>query len=215
MIIKICGITKPKQALAIAQMGVDYLGYICVPASPRFINPEQVAEITDILQDYKLGHVGVFLDADMAKIAAYIEIANINSIQLHGNESVEFCQELRSEFPEIKLIKAFRVKNQQILSEVISYTNYVDVVLLDAYDPQLAGGTGKTLDWSMLQDFSPSCDWWLAGGLSCQNIEAAIAQLQPNGVDISSGVENSPGDKNLDQVRDLIKLLTFKIFAAN
>lgn len=206
MHIKICGITKPEQAVAIAQLGADYLGYICVEFSPRFVTSSQVAAIITNTKDFKINHVGVFLDADIDQISKYTEIANLNSIQLHGSESVEFCQQVQLKFPQIKLIKAFRVKNSQVLSQALTYTNYVDVLLLDAYDPNFAGGTGKTIDWSILKNFRPSCDWWLAGGLSIQNVEIAIAQLNPDGIDVSSGVEKSAGDKDLDQVKELLRL---------
>ena len=204
MHVKICGITKPDQAVAIAQLGADSLGYICVESSPRFVTSSQVAAITTNTKDIKVNHVGVFLDADIDQISKYIDLANLNSIQLHGSESPEFCQELKVKFPQIKLIKAFRVKNHQVLCQALTYTSYVDVLLLDGYDPNFAGGTGKTIDWLMLKNFRPSCDWWLAGGLSAQNVEMAIAQLKPDGIDVSSGVEKSPGDKNLSQVQDLI-----------
>jgi len=206
MYVKICGITQIHQAVAIAQLGADCLGYICVDASPRFINCDRVKVITDGLKDYKLDQAGIFLDADIERISKYIYIANLNTIQLHGNESLEFCQQLKLEFPQIKLIKAFRVKDTQTLKQVISYTSDVDVVLLDAYDPQFAGGTGKIIDWKILQNFNPSCDWWLAGGLSCKNVEMAIAKLKPDGIDVSSGVEKSPGDKDLELVKELLRL---------
>ncbi len=224
--VKICGITKPDQAIAIAKLGADCLGYICVAASPRFVSCEQLVEITkaftDLNQSSKIDHVGVFLDATIDRISNYIHKAKINSIQLHGNESPEFCQQIRLEFPKIKLIKAFRVKNSQTLERVYAFTNYVDVVLLDAYDPQFAGGTGKTIDWSILKEFrenfsenfredfsqtyKPRCDWWLAGGLSPQNVKQAIAQLKPDGIDVSSGVEKSVGDKDLEQVKNLLDI---------
>ena len=206
MYVKICGITKPDQALGVAQLGVDCLGYICVSSSPRFVTSEQVGAITEQLKDYKLTHTGVFLDADIDQISKYVYIANLNSIQLHGNESPEFCQQVKLKFSQLRLIKAFRVKNPQILDQIYAYTDYVDVVLLDAYDPKFAGGTGKTINWSILQNFRPSCDWWLAGGLSAQNVEMAIATLNPDGIDVSSGVEKSPGNKDLNQVQDLIRL---------
>jgi phosphoribosylanthranilate isomerase len=211
MHVKICGITKPDQAVAIAQLGAASLGYICVESSPRFVTPQQLATITTqtkaqtkVLINH-VGHVGVFLDADITRISEYVDLG-LNAIQLHGSESIEFCQELKVEFSQIKLIKAFRVKNSEVLSQALTYTNYVDVLLLDAYDPNFAGGTGKTISWSMLENFRPSCDWWLAGGLSTQNVERAIAHTQPNGIDVSSGVEKSPGNKDLAQVKELLRL---------
>ncbi|AFY74726.1 phosphoribosylanthranilate isomerase [Synechococcus sp. PCC 7502] len=204
MDVKICGITIPEQAVAIAHLGADYLGYICVESSPRFVTSQQVEIITSATQNYDINHVGVFLDAEIEYISTYS--GKLNAVQLHGHESIEFCQKIRSEFAEIKLIKAFRVKNSQSIDQAILYSQYVDVLLLDAYDPKIAGGTGKTIDWEILKNFRPSCQWWLAGGLSEQNVKVAIAQLQPDGIDVSSGVEKAPGDKDINQVRNLLAL---------
>ncbi len=87
------------------------------------------------------------------------------------------------------------------------YTSYIDTLLLDAYHPQQLGGTGQTLDWTMLQKFSPSCPWFLAGGLTPDNILDALSLVQPNGIDLSSGVETKPGDKDLDRVAKLFTRL--------
>ena len=82
----------------------------------------------------------------------------------------------------------------------------VEALLLDAYDPKMAGGTGKILDWHMLREFAPNCDWWLAGGLSSENVAQAIALVSPSGLDVSSGVERSAGDKDLDKVRKFVAI---------
>lgn len=208
MEIKICGVTKPDQAAAIAKLGADYLGYICVPASSRYVTPAQVAELSHAAGG-AIAQVGVFMDASLDDISAYVDASQLQGIQLHGNESQDFCHALKSRFPNIKLIKAFRVQNPEILSQAIAYAAMVDMVLLDAYDPNLGGGTGKSLDWQSLQNFRPSCDWWLAGGLNLDNIQRAIALGQPQGLDISSGVEFSPGNKNLDAVKALITKIRF------
>jgi len=204
MYIKICGITKPEQANAIACQGVNGLGFICVPSSPRYVDPEQVKVLSLALkcEDNHCDRIGVFLNASIEEISRYAP--QLTGIQLHGGESPTFCRVIKSQFPDLKLIKAFRIGDTQALAQVHAYTDEVDVVLLDAYDPQIAGGTGKTIDWSILQDFHPSCDWWLAGGLSPANIEAALSQLQPHGIDVSSGVERSPGDKDLAKVKQLL-----------
>ncbi|MBD2188161.1 phosphoribosylanthranilate isomerase [Pseudanabaena mucicola] len=209
MYIKICGITKLEQAQSIAQIGANALGFICVSSSPRYIEAMAIAKITSSL-DANLDLVGVFLDASMAEICQTVEQAGLNAVQLHGNESPEFCQQLRSQLahikPQVKLIKALRVKNQAGLAVAQLFGDVVDVVLLDAYDPHMAGGTGKTLDWQMLREFQPSCDWWLAGGLSPDNVAEAIAMVCPSGVDVSSGVERSAGDKDLSKVEQFMKI---------
>ncbi len=209
MYIKICGITKLDQAQAIAQMGADALGFICVPASPRYINAIAIGQITSSLSSV-LDLIGVFLNASVSEICQTVEQGGLNAVQLHGDESPEFCREVRSHLneikPKIKLIKALRVKNQAGLAQAQLFSAVVDAILLDAYDPQMAGGTGKTLDWQMLRDFCPNCDWWLAGGLSPENVEQAIALVCPNGLDVSSGVERSAGDKDLSKVEKFIAI---------
>ena len=203
MYIKICGITKLDQAQAIAQMGVNALGFICVPSSPRYISALAIAHITASLN---LDLVGVFLNASAHEINQTVSQGGLNAVQLHGDESPEFCHQLRSQLDQIKLIKALRVRNQADLAQAQLFSNLVDVILLDAYDPQMAGGTGKTLDWQMLHDFQPNCDWWLAGGLSPDNVSEAIALVNPNGIDVSSGVERSAGDKDLIKVQNFLAI---------
>ena len=85
------------------------------------------------------------------------------------------------------------------------FSDVVDAILLDAYDPHMAGGTGKTLDWQMLREFRPKCDWWLAGGLSPEIVAVAIALVQPHGLDISSGVERAAGDKDLTKIEQFLQ----------
>lgn len=203
MYIKICGITKLDQAQAIAQMGVNALGFICVPSSPRYISASAIAHITASLN---LDLVGVFLNASAHEINQTVTQGGLNAVQLHGDESPEFCHQLRSHLDQIKLIKALRIRNQADLAQAQLFSNLVDAILLDAYDPQMAGGTGKTLDWQMLRDFQPNCDWWLAGGLSPDNVAEAIALVNPNGIDVSSGVERSAGDKDLIKVQNFLTI---------
>ncbi|BBC25229.1 phosphoribosylanthranilate isomerase [Pseudanabaena sp. ABRG5-3] len=217
MYIKICGLTKIDQAQAIAQMGVNAIGFICVSSSPRYITTSAIAQITtSLIPDYPtLDLIGVFLNASAEEICQTVEQGGLNGVQLHGDESPEFCREVRSHLDQlkpniksnIKLIKALRVKDQAGLEQAQRYSDVVDVILLDAYDPQMAGGTGKTIDWQMLRDFRPQCDWWLAGGLSPENVEQAIALVCPSGLDVSSGVERSAGDKDLSKVQEFVRKL--------
>jgi phosphoribosylanthranilate isomerase len=126
---------------------------------------------------------------------------------LHGDESPEFCHQLRSFLPSVEIIKALRVRSFPALLQADVYTSWVDTLLLDAYHPQQMGGTGKTLDWPSLQQFQPSCPWLLAGGLTPNNVLDALNQVQPNGIDLSSGVERAPGDKDLTKVAQLFEQL--------
>jgi phosphoribosylanthranilate isomerase len=206
MYVKICGITKSEQAVAIAEMGIDALGFICVPNTPRYVDPNQILLITNVLPA-SVDRVGVFLDASMAEICQVVESTGLNCVQLHGGESPEFCQLFKSTIPNVKLIKALRIRSKETLALVDDYCAWVDIILLDAYDPKLAGGTGKTINWEILSDFRPSCPWWLAGGLSLENVAIALQHLQPDGIDVSSGVEISPGNKDSDRVRQLLNIV--------
>jgi len=221
MYIKICGLTKSEQAQAIAQLGASALGFICVPASPRYVSVEAIAQITSSLAIMRtdspvksdLDLIGVFLKASIDEICQTVRQSGLNGVQLHGDESPEFCQQLRVNLERInnqgnlpiKLIKALRVKDQDGLTQAQTFNKVVDAILLDAYDPQMAGGTGKTLDWQMLQNFKLDIPWWLAGGLTPENISQAIAMTCPDGVDVSSGVESSAGNKDLLKVKQFIE----------
>lgn len=206
MRIKICGITKPEQGQKIAQLGATALGFICVERSPRYIEAQQIKAIISNL-DSSIDTIGVFANAEIPEISQIVQKAGLSGVQLHGSESPQFCQQLKEQLPQIEIIKAFRIENSASLQETFSYTQYVDTLLLDAYHPQMLGGTGKTLDWSDLQQFEPSLPWMLAGGLTPQNIKTALDTLQPDGIDLSSGVERSPGDKDLGKVTQLLQNL--------
>jgi phosphoribosylanthranilate isomerase len=208
MRVKICGITQPEQGVAIAQFGATALGFICVPQSPRYIQPEQIRAIVDELPSHQpVDRVGVFANETVSEICRIVEIANLNAVQLHGQESPEFCQQIKAELPELEVIKALRIRDTEALAVSSSYAAHVDTLLLDAYHPSMLGGTGKTLDWSLLQPFCPDCEWLLAGGITPENVLDALRQVQPNGIDLSSGVEASPGNKDLDRVAKLFAQL--------
>jgi phosphoribosylanthranilate isomerase len=199
MRIKICGITTVEQGISIAQMGATDLGFICVPSSPRYLNLSLLATLVAELAGVA-NTVGVFADVDVAAIVQIVAATKLATVQLHGTESVEFCQQLRQALPETEIIKAWRVRSNSDLNSIQTYSTVVDGLLLDAYHPDALGGTGQTLDWQQLLAFKPTIPWLLAGGLTPDNICKALSQLHPDGIDLSSGVEVSPGNKNLDLV---------------
>ncbi|MBE9045359.1 phosphoribosylanthranilate isomerase [Pleurocapsales cyanobacterium LEGE 10410] len=208
MRVKICGITKISQGKEIAALGANSLGFICVERSLRYITPEKIKAIAQELPE-KIDKVGVFADSSVAEIISVITAGNLTAVQLHGKESPDFCARLRQAIsPKIELIKALRIRTAATLQETSAYENIVDTLLLDAYHPQMLGGTGKTINWQDLKQFKPSLPWMLAGGLTPDNITDALSQLKPDGIDLSSGVERSPGDKDLTKVAQLFKQLT-------
>ncbi|WP_341738693.1 phosphoribosylanthranilate isomerase [Microcoleus sp. CAWBG640] len=209
MRVKICGITKVEQGMTIAGLGAQALGFICVPASPRYVNPETIRLIVEHLPA-TVDRIGVFANTTIENICQVVAQSNLTGVQLHGDETAEYGDRLRELLPKIEIIKALRVKTPETLDMANMYAIHVDTLLLDAYHPDQLGGTGKTLDWKMLAEFRPSCPWLLAGGLRPDNVLNAIGSFAGNnfsGIDLSSGVEIAPGDKDLTKVADLFDRL--------
>ncbi len=207
MRVKICGITQIKQGQEIVALGASSIGFICVEQSPRYLAPTKIRAIADNLPT-EIDKVGVFANHSLAEIVYIVEQAHLTAVQLHGQESPEFCLQLRQAVPpDIELIKALRIKSAQSLESTTAYVDCVNTLLLDAYHPQMLGGTGKTINWQDLAEFKPDIPWMLAGGLTPDNITEALARLQPDGIDLSSGVERSPGDKDLEKVAQLFRVI--------
>lgn len=212
MQVKICGITSVEQGCAIAQLGATALGYICVKKSPRYITPQNITPIVTAVSDEwpEVQHFGVFANDSLLSILNIVRAAGLTTVQLHGDETPATCHLLRDAFkesglPKVKLVKALRIQSAEDLETAGSYEPYVDSLLLDAYHPEQLGGTGETIDWRSLQKFSPGRPWFLAGGLTPANVQTALTQISPDGIDLSSGVERSPGDKDLEKVRELFE----------
>ncbi|BAB76987.1 phosphoribosylanthranilate isomerase [Anabaena sp. FACHB-709] len=206
MRVKICGITQPQQSVAIASLGATALGFICVPSSPRYVTAGQIRDAVTPLPE-NIDKIGVFANSSIAEIYQTVIDSGLTGVQLHGDETPEFCDQVRQSLPQVEVLKALRVRSLEHLEQAVIYTKYINTLLLDAYHPQQLGGTGQTLDWQMLQKFRPSCPWLLAGGLTPENILEALSQLNPDGIDLSSGVELKPGDKDLDKVALLFEKL--------
>ena len=134
MLVKICGITQPNQAVAIAQLGASALGFICVRQSPRYVTPSQIAQIANAVSQLpdpeRPLRVGVFVDSPLSEIQQVVAQGQLDSVQLHGSESIEFCQQLRLALPAVKLIKAFRVQDPETLSQTLDYQSQVNMVAL-------------------------------------------------------------------------------------
>ncbi len=203
--LKICGITQADQAKAITDLGVGTLGFICVRKSPRWIEPTAIGAIANVLITHApdTKRIGVFAQADLPTIQNTVKVGQLTGVQLHGDEPLTFAQQVRAVMPQVELIKAVRVRGPEDLALAETFTETVDALLLDAYHPTQLGGTGHQIDWAMLRQFAPAVPWLLAGGLKPNNVVEALSLLQPGGIDLSSGVEHSPGDKDLAQVKKL------------
>lgn len=197
---------QAEQAQAIAHLGVHGLGFICVPGTPRYIDSTRLRGIIAQLPPF-VERVGVFADAAVETIYETVVTTGLSAVQLHGQESPDFCAALAQRLPGIAQIKAIRIRDPEDLAHVQRYEGTIQAVLLDAYHPDQLGGTGRTIAWEWLKDFRPSLPWILAGGLKPENLRSALSVLQPDAVDLSSGVENQPGNKDLGRVAQVVRIL--------
>ena len=207
-LLKICGLRQPDQAAAIAGMGVAAIGVIAVQTSPRFVLPEQRAELFRAAKTASPACLGVVVVADpQATDLEWLSCDQGHDIlQLHGQESAERCQELRQSLG-VKVWKALRLRERADLTQAILYAQHVDGLLLDAWAADQLGGTGQRLPLEWLQGFKPAVPWWLAGGIASNVLPEILSRVRPDGLDVSSAVEKSPGDKDLDRVADLVRAI--------
>ena len=203
--LKICGLRHPDQAAALAALGVDAIGVIAVPASPRYVAPERRQELFAAVCASAFDCRGVLVVADPADAELVLLAAGQGHqvLQLHGEESPSRCRQLRSHLG-VEIWKALRIRSPQDLERAQAYGEVVDALLLDAWVPDQLGGTGHSLPLSWLRDFQPSLPWWLAGGIRTETVPDLLAKLRPAGLDASSSVETSPGEKNLERVSQLL-----------
>ncbi len=194
--IKICGITNLEDALAAADAGTDALGFNFYKKSPRYIEPDKAAEIIAQLPPFIMP-VGVFVNEREEKIRENQALTCIQAIQLHGDESPEFCQRFGG-----RVIKAFQVKDKESLKTMAHYR--VGAFLLDSYKDGVRGGTGVTFDWHLAVVAKTFGKVILAGGLTPENVAEAVKLVQPYGVDVAGGVEREKGIKDHAKVRKFI-----------
>ena len=197
-IVKICGITSVADGLDAAEAGADAVGLMFYEKSPRYIPPATAAEIARQLPPFVL-KVGVFVDAPLELVERAIGEYGLNLLQFHGDESPEYC----AGFP-VMTMKAFAMRDAESLKVLQDYRT--DAWLLDAFVPGEKGGTGATFNWDLaIEARKLGRPIFLAGGLTPENVAQAIAKVQPYAVDVSSGVESSPGKKDTRKMRNFIR----------
>jgi phosphoribosylanthranilate isomerase len=202
--VKICGVTQRDQALAIAELGADYLGLNFWPQSKRHLPPASAAAWSpDIPKTTKL--VGLFVNADANEVLDTAASVGLAFVQLHGDETPDYCSNLIER--GLHVIKAIQVKDESSLQNIAAYP--VQDILLDAYHPGQRGGIGETFPWRLAQAFKqlyPERNLWLAGGLTPENVAEAVQGVHPMVVDVASGVEDTtPGVKSLEKVNRFIR----------
>ena len=199
--IKVCGITRTEDARIAVAAGAHAIGLVFYAPSARFINPEQASALAKTIPPF-VSVVGLFVNHDSHYIKATHNRVRFSLLQFHGNESPAFCREL-SEALSIPFIKAIRVKSTQDIQK--AYADYKDAqgLLLDTYAAHQAGGTGTAFDWSLIPQHR-ALPIILAGGLNSENLAQAITQVRPYALDVSSGVEQSPGIKSAKKIKAFV-----------
>jgi len=194
--------TNSADVETVAESGADAVGFIFVPSSPRIVSRNQVYEILSTFPS-GLESYGVVTNEKTSFLKELMRVCPLDGLQFHGEETPEEVLEMKE--AGRKLIKVIRVKNADSLKVIPQYKG-VDAILLDTYQPDKAGGTGKSFDWNLAAEAkSFGIPIILSGGLTPDNVGAAVDQAQPDGVDVSSGVEVSPGWKDHDLIRAFIR----------
>jgi len=187
--VKICGITRAEDALAAAHNGADAIGLVFYQHSPRHVSIEQAAKLAGILPPF-VSVVGLFVNADSSFVREVLAGAPLDLMQFHGDETPEFCAQFGKPY-----LKAIRVKAGVDLLQCAADFRSAKGLLLDAHVEGVPGGTGKAFDWALIPG-NLSMPMVLSGGLAVENVAAAIKQVKPYAVDVSSGVEAGKGIKD-------------------
>jgi len=209
-LVKICGLTSEEQALQVAKLGPNAIGIISVEESPRYVSAEIKKKIFKTLESFypEIHRVTVVQNCPIDIIIKnFLGNPTETIIQLHGDEDINYCKKIREKIPNIGLWKAFRIKTEKDLDKIKPFEDFIDAILLDSWNEETYGGSGKKIKSSYIKDLKFSKPWWLAGGISIEWIEEILSEIKPDGLDISSSIEVSPGFKDIKKTENLIKFL--------
>ncbi len=209
-LVKVCGLTSEKQALQVAKLGAHAIGIISVRESPRYVSAKIKKKIFKTLESLypKIDRVSVVKNCPIDSIIKnFLGNPSETIIQLHGDEDIDYCKKIREEIPNIGLWKAFRIKTEKDLDKIQPFEDFVDAILLDSWNEKTYGGSGKKINSTYLKKLQFSKPWWLAGGISIKWIDEILNEIQPDGIDISSSIEISPGLKDLKKTNEIFKFL--------
>jgi phosphoribosylanthranilate isomerase len=196
--IKVCGITDRADLVHAVSAGVDGLGFIFAKNSPRRVEPEKARELIKSVPPF-VDVVGVFVNEDPDVVTDIVRYCGLTMVQLHGQENIDYCRLM-----PVRILKSFAVNSDSDGSEMAVYSGVAAGYLLDTYHKSMAGGTGQTFDWNLIDGLRIPGPVFLAGGLGPENVGAAINAVRPFAVDINSGVETSPGRKDHAKITALI-----------
>ena len=199
--VKICGITNLDDALAAVDAGADALGFVFYRESPRHVTADVVGQIVSRLPPLILA-VGVFVDDDAKVVRDVFDQCGLGLAQLHGHETPAYCESLGR-----PILKGIRLRDRTVLATLASFWSLTHVrgLVVDAYSDTAFGGTGLVTDWTLAAEAARRGPILLAGGLTSDNVQEAVRMVQPYGVDISSGVEASPGKKDHMKIRSFVR----------
>ncbi len=211
--VKVCGLTQVENALACAEAGADWIGLNFHPGSPRSISIERGAEIREALvAQPQATPIGLFVDRPYPEFGEVATDVGLLHVQLHGVEPPEILLDCRKFKPKLFVVKAFRLSDRASVDRMIAFLDRADAlgrppdaILVDAYVPGQAGGTGRTIALDLLEQLPPHPRLILAGGLTPENVGEYVAKVRPWMVDVASGVESSPGRKDPAKVRAFVK----------
>jgi phosphoribosylanthranilate isomerase len=192
--VKVCGITRLEDAEIAAELGASAIGLVFWPASPRYIDAERARTIVRSLAAFVIP-VGVFVDHPQAAVNALAERVGLGAIQLHGSETPEYCEGINR-----RVIRAIGLQESIDVRAIEQWPSSV-TLLVDAYDPNKRGGTGRPVDWQLAAALAVRRPTILSGGLRPENVAAAIKTVKPYAIDVSSGVESRPGVKDAQRLR--------------
>jgi len=209
-LVKICGLTTEEQAVQIAKLGAHAIGIISVEESPRYVSSKTKKKIFKTLENCypKIERVSVVKNCPIDLIIKdFLDNQSETIIQLHGDEDIGYCKKLRDRIPNIGLWKAFRIKTEKDFEKIKPFEDFVDAILLDSWNEETYGGSGKQIKSTYLKNLQFRKPWWLAGGISIEWIDEILKEIKPDGIDISSSIEVSPGVKDLKKTAELLEFL--------
>ena len=205
MLFKICGLKEINTINCCEKKNVDFFGMIFYEKSPRYITLKQAQKLVEFSKNKNIKPVGVFVNENLEVVKSVIKNLDLKIVQLHGKENDEYIKEIKHN-ADLKVIKSISIKNKNDFRKIKNYqTN--DYFLLD-YKPEkngLPGGNAKQFDWSLLSDLNINKPWFLSGGINKSNINKIKNYANPNGIDLSSGVEEAPGIKNVTMINNLLE----------
>ena len=200
--VKICGITRVEDALAAVRLGADAIGLVFYAESPRNVSLQAAQEIVAVLPPF-ISVVGLFVNASQNKIETVLSQLQLDVLQFHGDETAADCAQFN-----LPYLKAIRVKPDTNLLQCCLEFNSAKALLLDAYTDAAYGGTGHVFDWNLIPKSLP-LPVILAGGLTAENVGAAIQQIQPYAVDVSGGVERAKGIKDAEKIAAFMRAVNY------